>query len=115
MAKLQVKNLFKTYSKERVLKGVSFEVQEGELISLLGPSGCGKTTTLRCIAGLEKPDLDSGGIYLGTETLNDGSYYRPPEKRQFGMVFQSYAVWPHMNVFENVAFPLRLLEKKLSF
>jgi iron(III) transport system ATP-binding protein len=84
---------------------VTFEVQDGELFTLLGPSGCGKTTTLRCIAGLEHPA--SGVIRLGDKVLFDGRGTNVPvNRRALGMVFQSYAIWPHMSVFRNVAFPL---------
>jgi ABC-type Fe3+/spermidine/putrescine transport system ATPase subunit len=87
---------------------VSFKVSRGELYSLLGPSGCGKSTTLRLIAGLEEPD--EGEILLnGKPIASPGKgIFLPPEKRQMGMVFQSYAIWPHLTVFENVAFPLRV-------
>ena len=90
---------------------VSFEVAEGELFTLLGPSGCGKTTTLRSIAGLEKPD--SGRIMVGDRVLfaggADGKKVNvPANQRELGMVFQSYAIWPHMTVFDNVAFPLQV-------
>ncbi len=87
--------------------GVSFEVEEGQFYTLLGPSGCGKTTTLRCVAGLER--TDSGTIVLGGRTVNQTApkIFVRPEERDIGMVFQSYAIWPHMTVFENVAFPLR--------
>jgi iron(III) transport system ATP-binding protein len=87
---------------------VSFEVQEGELLVLLGPSGCGKTTTLRMIAGLEEPD--AGEIWLGSNLVSSAlkNVFVPTEKRNIGMVFQSYAIWPHMTVFDNVAFPLRV-------
>jgi iron(III) transport system ATP-binding protein len=89
------------------LDGVSFTVPEGSLFTLLGPSGCGKTTSLRSIAGLERPD--SGLIRIGDRTVFDGDsgVFVPPEQRQIGMVFQSYAIWPHMTVFDNVAYPLR--------
>lgn len=107
---ISVKNLVKTFAgakgEVRALNGVTFDVRKGELFTLLGPSGCGKTTTLRCIAGLEQP-AD------GEIVINDRAVYRaadgtfvPPERRQIGMVFQSYAVWPHMTVFQNVAYPL---------
>ena len=88
--------------------GVSFEVAEGELFTLLGPSGCGKTTTLRAIAGLEEPD--AGHLSLaGTEMFNsDRRLTMPSYERDIGMVFQSYAIWPHMTVFENAAYPLRI-------
>ncbi len=83
-------------------------VKKGECFSFLGPSGCGKTTTLRMIAGFE--DLSKGSIYLGGKLVSDRAknIYIPPEKRNLGMVFQAFAVWPHLNVFENVAFPLRV-------
>jgi iron(III) transport system ATP-binding protein len=90
----------------RALRGVSFEVGKGELFTLLGPSGCGKTTTLRCIAGLEQPL--SGEILIDErEVFNaaNGTFIAP-ERRNIGMVFQSYAIWPHMTVFQNVAYPL---------
>jgi iron(III) transport system ATP-binding protein len=86
--------------------GLSFEVVQGELYTLLGPSGCGKTTTLRCVAGLERPD--SGTIVLGDTEVCSASNFVPTHQRDLGMVFQSYAIWPHMTVFENAAFPLRV-------
>jgi iron(III) transport system ATP-binding protein len=88
------------------LRSVSFEVAEGEFFTLLGPSGCGKTSTLRCVAGLETPT--SGTIASGGRTLfsSDERVNVPAFRRGFGMVFQSYAIWPHMTVFDNVAFPL---------
>jgi iron(III) transport system ATP-binding protein len=107
---IHVKDLQKSFAgargEVRALRGVSFEVGKGELFTLLGPSGCGKTTTLRCIAGLEQP--------LAGEILIDGhpvfsassGVFIPPERRNIGMVFQSYAIWPHMTVFQNVAYPL---------
>jgi iron(III) transport system ATP-binding protein len=87
------------------LRGVSFEVQQGAFYTLLGPSGCGKSTTLRCIAGLELPD--GGSISIGGDQVNAPANYVPPNERPIGMVFQSYAIWPHMTVFDNVAFPLK--------
>jgi len=96
----------------RALRGVSFEVGKGELFTLLGPSGCGKTTTLRCIAGLEQPL--SGEIIINDRKVfsaNDGTFI-PPEQRHIGMVFQSYAIWPHMTVFQNVAYPLANAAKR---
>lgn len=88
------------------LDGVSLEIEDGAFFTLLGPSGCGKTTLLRCIAGLEVPD--SGEIRLGDRVLfsSDGGINVPPNRRDLGMVFQSYAIWPHMDVSENVAYPL---------
>ena len=96
----------------RALRGVSFDVGKGELFTLLGPSGCGKTTTLRCIAGLEQP-------LFGEIVINDRKVFSakdrtfiPPEQRHIGMVFQSYAIWPHMTVFQNVAYPLASSAKR---
>src|SRR4029078_6752190 len=82
--------------------------EAGKLLPLLGPSGCGKTTTLRCLAGLERPD--SGRIIIDGRVVFDSEkgILVPPSERALGMVFQSYAIWPHMSVFENVAFPLRV-------
>jgi iron(III) transport system ATP-binding protein len=87
---------------------VSFDVEPGELLVLLGPSGCGKTTTLRMIAGLEEPD--AGEVWVGERLVSSAArnVFVPTEKRNIGMVFQSYAIWPHMSVFENVAYPLRV-------
>jgi iron(III) transport system ATP-binding protein len=91
---------------------VSFALAQGEMFTLLGPSGCGKTTTLRCIAGLETPD--SGAITVGGRTLFDGAsrVNVPPHDRRLGMVFQSYAIWPHMTVSKNVSFPLEVLPRR---
>ncbi|HXH64310.1 MAG TPA: ABC transporter ATP-binding protein, partial [Mariprofundaceae bacterium] len=87
--------------------GVSFSVAAGQFYTLLGPSGCGKTTTLRCIAGLERPD--KGEVWIDGALVSSAAsgIWVPPSARAIGMVFQSYAIWPHMTVFENVAFPLR--------
>ncbi|HCA86252.1 MAG TPA: ABC transporter ATP-binding protein [Streptomyces sp.] len=93
---------------------VSFEVKQGEMFTLLGPSGCGKTTTLRSIAGLEKPD--SGRISVGERVLFEAAEAKsavnmPANERGLGMVFQSYAIWPHMSVFDNVGFPLQVRKR----
>ena len=113
---LEVSDLVKDYPLakgwHRAVAGVSFTIEEGHFYSLLGPSGCGKTTTLRCVAGLERPD--GGRIVLGGVTVADAGSSVPPEKRDIGMVFQSYAIWPHMTVIENVAFPLRVGSTKVS-
>jgi iron(III) transport system ATP-binding protein len=105
-----VREIVKEFDKGnvRAVDRVGFEVQEGELLVLLGPSGCGKTTTLRMIAGLEEPD--AGEIWLGDRLVSSAerNVFVPTEKRNVGMVFQSYAIWPHMTVFENVAYPLRV-------
>ncbi len=96
----------------RAVQDVSFTVEDGRFYTLLGPSGCGKTTTLRCIAGLERPE--GGKIVLDGTALSGNGRFVPPYARDIGMVFQSYAIWPHMNVFENVAFPLRVAKRKSS-
>src|SRR3954452_4354404 len=98
----------KTGAPVRAAQNVSFDVPEGKLFTLLGPSGCGKTTTLRSIAGLERPV--SGEITVGGRIVYSSAQgtFVAPNKRNFGMVFQSYAIWPHMNVFQNVAFPLEV-------
>ena len=100
--KLAVKGLTKRFSPQVTVGPLSFEVMEGEFFSLLGPSGCGKTTTLRCIAGFETPS--AGSIALGGQPLDD----KPPHRRDVGLVFQNYALFPHLTVFDNVAFGLRL-------
>jgi ABC-type Fe3+/spermidine/putrescine transport system ATPase subunit len=99
---LEVCELTKRYSPQVSVGPISFEVQQGEFFSLLGPSGCGKTTTLRCIAGFEA--LTEGSISLHGERLDD----KPPHRRDVGLVFQNYALFPHLTVFDNVAFGLRL-------
>jgi len=105
MAEVIVKDLVKSFGNETLaVDNISFTVAEGEFVTLLGPSGCGKTTTLRCIAGLETPD--SGNILIGGDIFTSKGVCLPPEKRHLGMVFQSYAIWPHMSVAENVAYGL---------
>jgi iron(III) transport system ATP-binding protein len=105
---IEVRSLTKSFGRVRAVDDVSFEVARGEFLTLLGPSGCGKSTTLRLIAGLERPD--AGEIRVGGQPVTSPRerVFVPPEKRRMGMVFQSYAVWPHMTVFENVAFPLKV-------
>ena len=98
----------------KAAQDVSFEVPEGQLFTLLGPSGCGKTTTLRSIAGLEKPTeglitVRGAAVYSSAQNV-----FIPPNKRGFGMVFQSYAIWPHMTVFKNASFPLEVGQKNYS-
>ncbi len=97
----------------QAVKSLDLEIQQGEFFTLLGPSGCGKTTTLRCVAGFEKPE--QGEITIGDELVFSRvkNIFIPPNKRRIGMVFQSYAIWPHMSVFDNVAFPLRYGENKV--
>lgn len=113
-AELQVERLRKAYAPglRPAVDGVSFTIAAGEIVVLLGPSGCGKTTTLRCIAGLEHPT--GGVIRIGGEVISapEQGILVPPRQRNFGMVFQSYAVWPHMTVRQNVAYPLQ--GRKLS-
>src|SRR5215813_10315726 len=112
-AELSVERLNKTFAAARAaaatpaVDDVSFRVEAGEILVLLGPSGCGKTTTLRCVAGLERPT--SGTIAIGSAVVSDPArgLMVPPRSRNVGMVFQSYAVWPHMTVAQNVAYPLR--------
>src|SRR5580700_4447274 len=99
---LEVRGLSKRYSPQVTVGPISFEVHAGEFFSLLGPSGCGKTTTLRCIAGFES--LSEGSIRLRGERLDN----KPPHRRDVGLVFQNYALFPHLTVFGNVAFGLRL-------
>src|SRR6266545_7757710 len=110
---LTVKGLCTDYIDERgqairAANDVGFEVPQGKLFTLLGPSGCGKTTTLRSIAGLERPRL--GEISVGGDLVysSERRIFVPPNQRGLGMVFQSYAIWPHMTVFENAAFPLQV-------
>lgn len=108
MSNIAVRNLTLAYGGHKILHGVSFDVEPGEFVTLLGPSGCGKTTTLMSIAGLITPD--GGSITTGEVDLFDAErrINRPPERRNSGVVFQSYAIWPHMSVAENVAYPLRI-------
>jgi iron(III) transport system ATP-binding protein len=108
MPDIRIENLTKSFAGTKVLDGVSFTVHDKEFVTLLGPSGCGKTTTLMCIAGLQTPD--EGLIACGDETFTDrrAGTDQPAERRNLGIVFQSYALWPHMTVAQNIAFPLRL-------
>src|SRR5882757_157248 len=107
-AQIEVDRLEIKYGDVPAVRGVSFSVQPGEQLTLLGPSGCGKTTTLRAIAGLEQPSV--GVIRIGGAPVYDSAQgiNIPAEKRGLSMVFQSYAIWPHMTVFENVAYGLRV-------
>src|ERR687890_47927 len=96
------KNVSKSFGSSIVVDDLTLETEDGEFVVLLGPSGCGKTTTLRMLAGLE--DATSGDILIGGERVND----RPARARDVAMVFQSYALYPHMTVAENIAYPLRV-------
>lgn len=114
-AALTVSKLARTFESDdgavKAVAGISFRVEPGEFFTLLGPSGCGKSTTLRCVAGLETPD--SGQITIGDRTVYDSEsrVSLPVHERAVGMVFQNYAIWPHMTVFDHVAFPLRMIKK----
>ncbi|MGB9593933.1 MAG: ABC transporter ATP-binding protein, partial [Anaerolineae bacterium] len=101
MAGVRVENLLKQFGNVTALDNISLEFEDGQLTVLVGPSGCGKTTLLRIIAGLE--DATGGSVYIGDEMVNQV----PPWDRNIAMVFQSYALYPHMTVFDNIAFPLR--------
>ena len=107
MGQILLKGIVKSYGKELVVKNLDLTVQPDEFLTILGPSGCGKTTTLRMIAGLEEPD--QGTIQLGDRVVfsrNDGVVI-PPEARGLGLIFQSYALWPHMTVAKNITLALK--------
>lgn len=108
MSELVIENLAKHYGDVRAIDGISLTVADGEFLTLLGPSGCGKSTTLFAIAGLDTPT--GGAIRVGGQALFDADrgILVPPEKRNCGLVFQSYALWPHMTVMDNLAFPLKI-------
>jgi len=112
MPEIHVDSLVKQFGEQRALDDVSFDVAEGELFTLLGPSGCGKSTTLMSIAGFQTPE--EGRIEVGGDVFYDAArrVSVPAERRNLGIVFQSYAVWPHMTVFDNLAFPLRVRKTK---
>jgi len=106
MAQISIRGLAKRFDAQHAVHGLDLEIGDREFVTLLGPSGCGKTTTLRLLAGLAAPD--TGEIAIDGKVVSSPRHVLPPERRQMGMVFQSYALWPHMNVFENVAFGLTL-------
>lgn len=108
MANVQIESISKRYASKSVLAGLSLDIHDGECFTLLGPSGCGKTVLMRLIAGFESPD--TGTISIGGEPVASAAtgLLLPPDRRGLGMVFQDYAVWPHMNVFDNVGYPLKL-------
>lgn len=112
MPKIVLTNLSKHFGDVRAVDDIDLVIPDGSFFTLLGPSGCGKTTTLRMIAGLTKPT--AGRITIGDKTVFDSATWSiiPPGKRELGMVFQSYALWPHMTVWDNIAFPLQI--KKMS-
>ena len=106
-AGIAIEHVAKSFGQTEVLQDINLDVKPGEFVCLLGPSGCGKTTLLRCISGLERPN--QGRIAIGDTTVVDvatGTFI-PPDKRRLGMVFQSYALWPHMNVEQHIAYPLK--------
>ena len=102
MSKIVIKNLQKSFSENKVISNFSIDIRDGEFIVLVGPSGCGKSTLLRMISGLE--NIDQGEIFLDTKLINN----LLPSKREIAMVFQSYALYPHMNVYENMSFGLKM-------
>ncbi|RLG91560.1 MAG: sugar ABC transporter ATP-binding protein [Thermoprotei archaeon] len=102
MVDVHLRGVVKRFGKTIALRGIDLDINDGEFVVLLGPSGCGKTTTLRIIAGLEKPT--KGKVIFGNREVT----YLPPRERNISMVFQSYAVWPHMTVYDNIAFPLKI-------
>ncbi len=111
MSAIVLENISKFFGAAAAVDNVNLQVETGEFVTLLGPSGCGKTTTLRMVAGLEQNS--TGRISIGGEVVSDAAqgFFIPPERRHLGMVFQSYAIWPHMTVFDNVAYPLRIRRK----
>lgn len=108
MSAIDFIQISKKIGENQIIDQFNLHIPEGSFVSLLGPSGCGKTTCLRILAGLES--YDSGKVKIDGQIVSDPTKKidTPPEKRRMGMVFQSYAVWPHMNVFDNVAFPLKI-------
>jgi iron(III) transport system ATP-binding protein len=108
VAEVKIESVSKLFGEVKAVNNFTATVRDGEFVSILGPSGCGKTTMLRMIAGFEKASL--GEIFIGDQLVSSSKVkkFLPPEKRNIGMVFQSYAVWPHMSVFDNVAYPLKI-------
>ena len=108
MSRIELKHIDKFYGSNHVLRDINLTIEDGDFMTLLGPSGCGKTTTLRVVSGLEKPQNGTMTID-GVEMINaDDAYYAEPSKRGLNLVFQSYALWPHMTVYDNIAFGLKI-------
>lgn len=101
----QIKNVEKSFGPFKALHQINLEIKEGEFVAILGPSGCGKTTLLRLLAGFDSPT--SGEVFMKNEVIANATSFLPPEKRNIGMVFQSFALWPHMNVRDHIRFPLK--------
>src|SRR5262249_59065882 len=106
MARIRLENLCKKYGEAAALQGVSLTIENGELLAILGPSGCGKTTTLQVLAGFLTPD--SGEIWSDERLISSAKEVVPPERRQMSLVFQSYALWPHLTGFKNFPFGLKM-------
>ncbi|MDB5768921.1 MAG: Various polyols transporter, ATP-binding component, partial [Collimonas fungivorans] len=105
MAGVTIRNLIKSYDDNEVMRDINLDIEDGEFVVFVGPSGCGKSTLLRMIAGLE--DISSGDLFIGDTRMNDV----PPAKRGIAMVFQSYALYPHMTLYDNMAFGLKIAGK----
>ena len=101
----EIRNIVMDFDGFKALNGISLQIEDGEFIAILGPSGCGKTTLLRLLAGFNRPT--SGEIRIGEQVVANRDYVLPPNERFISMVFQSYALWPHMSVQKNVAFPIK--------
>jgi len=112
MSRVVLENLSKSFGEVNVVNDISLEIIDHEFLSFLGPSGCGKTTTLRIIVGFDMPT--AGEIFIGDRLVSSAEkkVFVPPEDRNVGMVFQNYVVWPHMDVFKNVAYPLKMSKVK---
>ena len=106
MARITISNLQRRYGETAALAGIDLAIEDGELVALLGPSGCGKTTTLNLLAGFARPD--TGEIWSDERLISSPRGVVPPERRNVGMVFQGYALWPHLTVEQNIAFGLEL-------